>query len=375
MKNLLWLNILLFLFSNALFAQNKHTQSAEKTLLVGTYTDKGSEGIYVFRFNTKTGDFKHINNTKGIKNPSFLSVSPNKKYVYSVNEEGNLGGVSAFSFNQKTGELKLLNSSSANGDHPCHVEVNPDGKYLVVGNYTGGNLSLFSLNKDGSLNPNPQTISHSGKSINAARQEKPHVHSVNWAPNNTNLFVPDLGIDKIMHYKLNKATGQLEVANPAFTAVEAGTGPRHFTFHPNGKYAYVIQELSSQITAFTVKGMVLEKIETVSTLPIDNTIDNTTADIHISPDGKFLYGSNRGHNSLAIYSINQKNGSLGYIENQSIMGKTPRNFTIDPTGNYILVANQDSNNITIFKRNKSTGKLKPTGKEIKISRPVCLKMI
>ncbi len=371
-------SLLIIFFSlvyNNLFAQKNSQSNQLKTLLVGTYTTKGSDGIYVYRFNTQTGDFEHINNTKGISNPSFLSISPNKKFVYSVNEEGNLGGVAAFAFNQKSGELKLLNRSSANGDHPCHLEINSDGKYLAVGNYTGGNLCLFGLNTDGSLKPNPQTISHIGKSINESRQEKPHVHSVNWAANQKDLFVPDLGIDKIMHYSFNKTTQKLETGSPAYTEVEAGSGPRHFVFHPNRKFAYVIQELSNQITAFNYKEGTLTKIESSTTLPADFKGANYTADIHISPDGNFLYGSNRGHNSLAIFRINQQNGKLKLVDIQAINGSWPRNFLIDPTGNFLLAANQNSDNIVIFKRNKNTGKLTATGKEIKISMPVCLKMI
>jgi 6-phosphogluconolactonase len=355
------------------FSQKKKAISPIKTLLVGTYTGKGSEGIYVYRFNTQTGNFEHINNTKGLTNPSFLAISPNKKFVYSVKEEGKLGGVAAFAFDNKTGALTLLNTSSANGDHPCHMEMNADGKHLAVGNYSGGNLCLFEINEDGSLKDNPQVINHSGKSVVAGRQEGPHVHSTNWAPNQKDLFVPDLGIDKIVHYQL--VNGKLVEGSPAYTQVAAGTGPRHFTFHPNGRFAYVIQELSSQITAFAHKNGALTAIGTYSTLPGNYTENNSTADIHISPDGKFLYGSNRGHNSLAIYAINQKNGSLSYIENQSILGKTPRNFMIDPTGNFVLAAGQNSDNIVIFIRNKTTGKLTATGKEIKVSQPVCLKMI
>lgn len=366
------LSIIYLLAFNLGFSQIQKN-NAMKTLLVGTYTNKGSEGIYVYNFNTQTGDFKLINQTKGIKNPAFLSISPNQKFVYAVNEDGNLGGVSAFAFNKKTGSLKLLNSSSANGDHPCHLEINADGKHLAVGNYTGGNLGLFEINANGSLKPNPQMIEHQGSSINKDRQEKAHVHSVNWAPNQKDLFVPDLGIDKIMHYQLQN--GKLVAGTPAFTQLPAGSGPRHFTFHPNGKFAYVIGELSNEITAYSHQNGELTKIGVVSTLPADYKKTSYTADIHISPDGKFLYGSNRGHNSLAIFSIDPQTGLLKLVDIQSVMGEWPRNFMIDPTSNFVLAANQNSDNIVIFKRNKTTGKLTPTGKEIKVSMPVCLKMI
>ncbi len=371
MIKLLTLSCLLAISGMGL-AQKKQSNPL-KTLLVGTYTGKGSEGIYVYRFNTQTGDFEHINNTKGFTNPSFLAVSTNKKFVYSVKEEGNLGGVAAFAFDEKSGALQLLNTSSANGDHPCHVALHANGKHLVVSNYSGGNLCLFELNANGSLKDNPQVINHSGKSVVAGRQDAPHVHSANWAPNQKDLFVADLGIDKLMHYQL--LGGKLLAGTPAYTQVQAGSGPRHFTFHPNGKFAYVIQELSNQITAFRHSKGALTAIGSYSTLPAGFEGNNSTADIHISPDGRHLYGSNRGHNSLAIYTINQKTGALSYIENQSILGKTPRNFMIDPSGNFVLAAGQNSDNIVIFKRDKTTGKLQATGKEIKVSQPVCLKMI
>jgi 6-phosphogluconolactonase len=344
-----------------------------KYLFVGTYTAKVSEGIYVYKFNTQTGDFESVSHTKGIKNPSFLSISPNGKNVYSVNENGDLGGVTAFSFDKNTGQLALLNSSIANGDHTCHLEMNADGKHLAVGNYTGGNLCLFKINAGGSLMQNPQIINHKGTGPNKDRQEKAHVHSVNWAPNQKDLFVPDLGMDKIMHYTLSN--GKLQAGIPAFTEVQAGSGPRHFTFHPNGKFAYVIQELGNLVTAFNYKNGQLSKIDSYTTLPANYNEKSYTADIHISPDGKFLYGSNRGHNSLAIYAINQKTGTLKLIDIESVKGNWPRNFMIDPTGNFILVANEKSDNVTIFKRNKLTGMLTATGKEMKISMPVCLKML
>jgi 6-phosphogluconolactonase len=372
MKNLIIILFVLITVIAKITAQ-PNKPDPNKYLFIGTYTAKGSEGIYVYKFNTQTGDFEHISNTTGIKNPSFLSISPNKKYVYSVNENDNFGGISAFSFDKKLGKLILLNTSTANGDHTCHLEMNADGKHLAIGNYTGGNLGLFEINIDGSLKENPQMINHIGSSINKDRQEKPHVHSANWAPNQKDLFVPDLGIDKIMHYKL--VNGNLITGIPAYTQVEPGTGPRHFTFHLNGKFAYVIQELSSQITSFKYNNGTLNKIETVSTLPYNYSEKSYCADIHISPDGKFLYGSNRGHNSLAIYSINQTNGKLKLVDIESVNGNWPRNFMLDPTGNFVLVANEKSDNVTIFKRNNITGKLTSTGKEIKVSMPVCLKMM
>lgn len=221
-------------------------------LLVGTYTAKTSEGIYVYRFDTQTGDFEYISTAKGIKNPSFLVIAPNQKYVYSVGE--NQGGtVNAFSFDKNTGRLALLNSQSSEGAGACHIATDHTGRYVLVGNYGGGNLSILPINTDGSVNPAIQTIQHEGSSVNPSRQEKPHVHSINIAPNNRDVFVPDLGIDKIMAYHLDTRTGKLSEGKPPFVSVIPGAGPRHFTFHPNSKWAYVIQELNATITAFSRK--------------------------------------------------------------------------------------------------------------------------
>ncbi len=349
-------------------------QNAELTLLIGTYTTKTSEGIYVYRFNTKTGDLTPVSIGKGVKNPSFLAFSPDQRFVYSVAEMSG-GAVSSFSFDKSSGNLVMLNTESAGGAGPCHITVDKTGKWVIVGNYGGGSLSVLPILSDGSLGKATQTIQHEGKSINVERQEKPHVHSINIAPNNKDVFVPDLGTDKIMTYELNAQTGQLTAGNPPFTGTTPGAGPRHFTFHPNGKFAYVIQELDATITAFNYKPGKLEPFQTVKTLPDDYTGRKWCADIHISPDGKFLYGSNRTHESLVIFSINQKTGELTYVGHQNVMGKTPRNFMIDPTGKWVLVANQDSDNVVVFSRDTQTGKLTATGKEIKVSMPVCLKAV
>ena len=341
-------------------------------LFVGTYTTKTSEGIYGYRFNPKTGDFAPVSIAKGIKNPSFLAISLNQRFLYAVEGRGEL--VRAFSIDKSLGNLTLLNAQPSGGSNPVHLEVDKTNKWLIVGNYGSGNLSVLPINADGSLGKATQTIQHEGKSINPERQDKPYVHSINIAPNNQDVFVPDLGMDKIMAYKLNAQTGQLSAGNPPFVAAP-GAGPRHFTFHPSGKFAYVIQELNATITGFDYKNGQLTAIQTVKTLPNDYAGPKSCADIHISPDGKFLYGSNRGHESLVIFSINPKTGQLTLVGHQNVLGKIPRNFAIDPTGNFVLVANQDTDNVVIFKRDKKTGKLTATGQEMKVSMPVCLKFM
>jgi 6-phosphogluconolactonase len=349
-------------------------QNADYYLFVGTYTLKTSEGIYVYKFNTQTGDFTPLSHTKGIKNPSFLAISPNQRFLYAA--EGKSGeSVRAFSIEMPSGNLTLLNTQSSVGVGPTHLQVDKTGKWVIVGNYTTGNLSTLPIKSDGSLGKALQTIQHEGKSINPERQNQPHVHSVNIAPNNTDVFVPDLGIDKVMTYRFDAETGQLTAGNPPFITTAPGAGPRHFTYHPNGKFAYVIQELDATTTGFRYKKGTLIPFQTVKNLPDDYTGLKSSADIHISPDGKFLYGSNRAHESLVIFSIHPKTGQLTLVGHQPVNGKTPRNFAIDPTGNFVLIANQDSDNITIFSRDKQTGKLAFTGKEISVSMPVCLQFL
>ena len=349
-------------------------QNTDYYLYIGTYTRQTSEGIYVYQFNSKTGDFKPVSITKGT-NPSFLSISSDQRFLYAL--AGMKGdSVKAFAIEKPSHHLTLLNSQSLDGSFgACHLAVDKTGRWLIVGNYGSGSLNLLPIQPDGMLGKVKQTIAHEGKSINAERQEKPHVHSINISPNNKDVFVPDLGTDKIMTYALNTETGELANGKIPFTAVAAGSGPRHFTFHPNGKWTYVIQELNSTVTAFQYVDGALEAFQTAKTLPEEYTGLNWSADIHISPDGKSLYASNRAHESLTIFSIDKKTGKLTLAGRQPVLGKTPRNFAIDPTGNFVLVANQDSDNIVIFKRDHKTGKLTPTGKEIVISQPVCLKFI
>ncbi|RYU95668.1 lactonase family protein [Emticicia agri] len=358
-----------------LMSYNSYSQGNDYYLIVGTYTNKGSDGMYVYKFNTQTGDFSAmIDKTSGLKNPTFLDVAPNHKFIYAVGETQD-GTVNAYGFDNKTGKLTKLNTQSAEGGSPCHISIDKTGQWALVGNYMGGNLTVLPIQKDGTLGKPTQTINHEGKGVNTSRQEKPHVHSVNIAPNNVDVFVPDLGIDKIVSYKLNAKTGNLTVGNPAATKTANGAGPRHFTIHPNGKWAYVIQELNYTVTAYDYANGALKEIQTISTLPSDYKGNNSCADIHISADGKFLYGSNRFYDHLVVYSIDQKTGKLTYIKNEPVLGKTPRNFMIDPSGQWVLVANQDSDNIVVFKRDAEKGTLTPTGKELKVSMPVCLKMI
>jgi 6-phosphogluconolactonase len=349
------------------FTQNEHY------LLIGTYTSGKSEGIYVYKFNSGTGDFSFVSK-HAAGNPSYLAVSPDKKYVYAVNEDrDDKGSVTAFSFNKENGTLSLINKQPSGGDHPCYVAVDKTGKWVTVGNYNGGNLSVLSAMVDGSLGT-PKTINHTGSGVVKNRQEKPHVHATVFSHDNKYLFVPDLGIDKVMVYAFNPGSGKLTESSAIRT--EPGTGPRHFTFHPNNKYAYLVEELTAGISAYQYKNGKFNFLQRIAALPGDYTGPKSGADLHVSPDGDFLYSSNRGDaNSISIFSIDKKTGRLALKGHQSTMGKTPRNFNFDPSGNFLLVANQNSDNIVVFKRDKKTGLLEDTGKRIEVGNPVCVKWI
>ncbi len=346
-------------------------------LLIGTYTKAGkSDGIYVYEFNSKTGKSSYRAEAVGIKNPSFLTVSEDSKHVYSVNEVGGgQGGVSAFSFDASTGQLDYLNSASSGGNGPCYISVDKENKYVFVGNYSGGSLAAVPINPDGSLGSSIQSIRHQGSSI-GKDQDKSHVHASVLSDDNKFLYVPDLGTDKIHIYDVDVTKpNPLKPSNPEYVAVKAGGGPRHFTFHPNHKFAYSIQELTGAVTFFEYDNGNLKSMQSVELVSKDSNGPASAADIHISPDGKFLYGSLRGNiNEVVIYAIDEK-GMLSYAGRQSTLGKGPRNFAIDPTGNFLLVGNGGSDEIVIFKRNKTTGLLTPTGETIAIGSPVCLKFV
>jgi 6-phosphogluconolactonase len=348
-------------------------------MFIGTYTDHGSKGIYVYRFNASTGKLQWVSNTDSIVNPSYLAISPDKQHVYAVTEtaRNNSGSISAFSFNHSSGKLAFINKQTSGGDNPCYVSVYKSNKWVLVANYSGGSLSAFKTNKDGSLQPYNQLIQHEGKGINEQRQEKPHVHSVVFSPAQDYLFTPDLGLDKVFIYSFNPTLDQpLRPASPPYASSIAGSGPRHFTFHPNKKYAYLVEEMSGTVVAYKYNAGKLTLVQRIAAHPASYTGEIGSADIHISPDGKFLYASNRGNeNTVTIFSIDKNTGRLNVKDFESTRGVKPRNFIIDPTGKYLIVANQDSNNIVVFKRNAQTGLLTATGDEIQIPNPVCLQMM
>ena len=374
------ITLFITLFYISLFAFSQ-SSADDHYLLIGTYTSGKSEGIYVYKFNSQTGDVSYASTAKNISNPSYLAVSPNEKFVYAANENhntGNSGGeITSFSFDKKTGTLAELNKQPSAGNDPCYVSVDKAGKWVFAGNYSSGTASVLPVKKDGSLDPAVCIIQHEGSGVNSDRQEGPHVHSTVLSKDNNYVFVSDLGIDKIMIYSFNNKTGKLTPAPVPYVELEPGAGPRHFDFHPNNKFAYLMEEMSGGISVYAYKGKgQLDLIQNISALPPDFIGTVGSADIHVTDDGKFLYASNRGEsNTIGIFKINQQSGELTLVGHQSTLGKTPRNFNVDPSGNFLLVANQESDNIIIFKRDKQTGLLTDTGKKIEVGNPVCLKWI
>ena len=353
-------------------------QKAEKQLFyVGTFTSEGAKGIYLCNFDSQTGEISLDETIVGADNPSFLKISPDKKYIYVANRvpkeiEPSGNYVSAYKI-EKNGIIKFLNRQSSHGADPCHVDVSPDGKFVVVANYGGGTTAMYPVSMDGSLLPASSVITNEGSSIDKSRQTKPYAHSIKFSPFSNQVFSADLGTDQLNIFSLEGE--KLIQHGQKFVKLDSGAGPRHFDFHPDGDFIFVISELNSTITSLKCEGKNWEKYQVISTLPADFNGTSYCADIHVSADGKFLYGSNRGHNSIAVFEINSETKKLKSTGFVSVEGNWPRNFALSPDGNYLLAANQKSGNITVFKINKETGVPEFTGKEIKIPAPVCIEFL
>lgn len=358
------------------------TQNAEAKkhiLYVGTYTKGMTDGIFAYSFNDQSGRLVNLKIPTVANNPSFLAISTNKKFLYSVSELDNLdsnksGGLSAFRI-ENNHKLTLLNQVLTYGANPCHVCLSPDGKRLVASNYTGGNLSIYNILPEGSLSEIVQRIQHSGSGPVAGRQSEPHVHSACFDASGKQLFVADLGIDELKIYHVSPGDVPLSPNDQPFLKLPPGSGPRHFDFSADGRYIYVINELNSTITVFMKYGGDWKSIQNVRTLPKDFKGENGCADIHLSADGRFVYGSNRGHNSIAVFRRDLNSGKLVLSETVPVEGDWPRNFALDPSGRFLLCANQKSNDITVFKIDQSSGKLSFTGFKVPNESPVCLKFL
>jgi len=378
-------------------------------LLIGTYTNMGSvsstppqdstgsKGIYVYRWDAATGQGTLLSHTTGVVNPSFLDIAPDGQHVYAATETRTtgMGSISAFSLDRGSGTLRFINKVPSGGDNPVYVAIHRSGRWVALANYTGGSLSVFPIRADGALLPYVQNIQHTGHSVNPTRQDKPHVHSVVFSPDNRTLYAQDLGEDSISIYGFDSALGQPlrggaptaqrqggtdagTLAAPARIPITPGGGPRHLTFHPNGRYAYLIEELGGSVDVFQYypgTGQ-LKLLQRIAAHPDTAKGPFRSSDIHVSADGRFLYATNReSESNIAVFAVDPAKGTLKNIGYQSSLGKEPRNFMLDPTGNWLLVANQDSNAVIVFRINKETGMVTPTGQRLEVPSPSCLKMV
>jgi 6-phosphogluconolactonase len=364
-------------------AEEKNAAAADKCrVYLGTYTGPKSKGIYLTELDLKSGALSPASLAAEVASPSFLAIHPTQKFLYAVNEitEGGKkqGGVTAFAIDAASGKLTMLNQQPSGGDGPCHIVVDKAGKNALIANYGGGSCGVLPILEDGKLAPMSSFRQHEGSGANPARQKGPHAHSMNLDAANRFAFVADLGLDKVLVYRFDAGQGTLTPNDPPFAAVAPGAGPRHFAFHPSGKHAYVINEMNLTVTAFDYNagGGVLKEIQTITTLPKDAKGENfSTAEVVVHPTGRFLYGSNRGHNTIAVFSIDQSTGKLTSVQHQGEGIKTPRNFNIDPTGTWLLVANQAGDSVVVFKIDQATGALKPTGNSIEVPSPVCVRFL
>jgi 6-phosphogluconolactonase len=355
-------------------------------LYVGTYehqdpvlTNAANQGIYTYTLDPVSGQLDYHSEINDIGNPSFLAIDSKQRYLYAVDENFALEAclVHAYKIDPKSGSLSYLNQQLSLGSSPCYVTVDQTSQFVAVANYGSGSVSLLPVEENGHLQPASDSHQHTGTGVDPKRQEGPHAHCAVMDPTNQYLFVADLGIDKIMSYRLDIDGKRLIPNKTPYLELPPGSGPRHLTFHQNGRFAYLINELNSTITALNYDDAhgTFTIIHTVSTLPIDFQGESHCAEICIATSGQFLYGSNRGHDSLAIFAIDEETGRLTAVSHQTTYGKTPRNFAIDPSGTFLLAANQDSNNIVTFRINHTTGQLDFIEQNLDIPKPVCLKMI
>jgi 6-phosphogluconolactonase len=352
-------------------------QTPNKKLYVGTFTSGEAEGIYLCNFDSNTGNLTLEAKFKGIDNPNFLKISPDNNYLYAatrppVEIEKSGGYINAYKIGLK-GRLHFIDKQVSHGSDPCYIDVSKDGKFVATATYGGGSVSLYPVNKNGGIYPASSTFFFEGSGPNKDRQSEPHAHSIMFSPFSDEVFSADLGTDQLNIFQLKN--NELIPAAPEFLKTEAGSGPRHFEFHPSGNFIYVINELNSTITVFKNDGVNREKFQTIKTIPKDFEGENYCADIHISADGKNLYGSNRGHNSIAVFKVEPTTKKLKLLTNVPAEGNWPRNFTLSEDGKFMLVANQNSNNITVFRINPETGIPVFTENELKLPSPVCLEFL
>lgn len=360
------------------------THKHKYLVYIGTYTEDGSKskGVYAYRFDPDTAELTSIGLAAETTNPSFLAVHPNHRFLYAVNEVGNYkgqksGAVSAFAIDHASGKLTLLNEVASRGADPCYITLDKTGKHVLVANYTGGSVAVFPVLEDGRLGEASAFVQHTGHGANPDRQEGPHAHSIDLSPDNRFAMVDDLGLDQTIVYKFDSVKGALIPNGPQYGKADPGAGPRHFALNPNGRFAYVVNEMQSSVSVFgyDAAGGVLHPLQTISTIPKGFAEHNDDAEIAVHLSGKFLYASNRGHDSIAVFAIDANRGTLTLVEYAPTKGRTPRSFEIDPTGSLLFAANEKSNNIVVFGIDPRTGRLTPTGKVLEVVEPVCVKFV
>jgi len=383
MRSLRPLASLLFFLLLAMGAARPGDRAQNYLAFLGTYTEpqSSSKGIYAYRYDAHSGSMTPLGLAAETVNPSYLVIHPNRRFLYAVNETGDYkgqksGAVSAFSIDAATGKLTLLNQVASRGADPCYITLDRTGKFVLVANYTGGSVAVFPVLPDGRLGEASAFVQHTGHGPNAERQEGPHAHSIDLSPDNRFAFVDDLGLDELLVYRFDAEKGTLTPSDPPYIKLDPGAGPRHFALHPDGKFAYVISEMQSSVTVFAYNGAGrFLRVQNVSTLPKDFTTPNDDAEIQVHPSGKFLYASNRGHDSIAVFAIDAEKGTLTLVEHVPTGGKQPRHFTIDPSGTRLFVENHKSDSIVVFNINAATGKLTPSGLTLQAGAPVCMKFV
>lgn len=366
------------------FALDASAAAAETLVFFGTFTNQLSRGIYVSRLDVATGRLTAPELAAETPNPGFIALSPGGKFLYAANNLNQFNGekagaVSAFAVDAATGKLTALNQKSSGGANPCHVSVDATGRAVFVANYTSGSVKSLRVNADGSLSEDGSLMSHTGRSLNPSRQSGPHAHDLVADPSNRFALACDLGADRVMIYRLNAAKATLTPGETPFATVPPGSGARHITFSPGGRFAYVINELACTLATFAwdaPKGK-LSVVETVALLPKEVAVDTSmgAAEVAVHPGGRFVYGSVRGHDSLSVFAVDGKSGGLTLVENVPCGGKIPRCFGIDPTGRWLVCANQKSDDVTVFAINATTGRLTPTGQKLPVGAPLCVKFL
>jgi 6-phosphogluconolactonase len=337
------------------------------------------EGIHILRLDSATGALRPIAVASDVVGPGFLALHPSHRYLYATcrSSTPGQGAIGAFAVDATGGSLTLLNQQSSQGRGPCHLSVDAGGRYLFVANYGSGGVAILPIRDDGRLEAASDTVQHVGSSINPERQGEPHPHSITPDPTNRFAFACDLGLDKILCYRVDDRRGKLEPHAVPATPVRAGSGPRHLDFHPNGGWLYVINELDSTVDTFAFDGGAgtLRRLDTTSTLPATFSGENTGADIHVAPSGRFVYGSNRGHDSIAIFRVDGRTGRLTPAGHAPTLGHTPWNFGIDRSGHWLLAANRNSDSVVSFRVDPERGTLEPTGSSVTIAKPVCVRIM